>query len=264
MKALKRVVKESEKVFNNVIEGYSKLKGSEMKLDYHDIVILGLLENLINQSKSMILLLENNQHSSLDTILRVIFENYVYIKFILEKDTPLRAKSYTYSTKIKEIELLNYLTEDSLDGYKLRNFLDLKKDEVKKVLTADKMDDKYQKSIRDGYLSEIGMKRTEQKWYNLDGKTKNFKALCLKIDLFVEYNLIYSILSIETHGKDALRNFRIEEDRIDLINMVKSKELYLSMSEMCLMESVKLIYENYGLKGPLKSFNTLVAINYNK
>jgi hypothetical protein len=211
----------------------------------------------------MILLLESKHLTSLDTVLRTIFENYVYIKFILEKDTDLRAKSYTYSTKIKEIQLLNDLTEDSLDGYKLRDFLQIKKDEIRETLAA-KMDDEYQKRIKDGYLNEIGMGRLEQKWYNLDGKTNNFKKLCLKLGLFVEYNLTYSILSIETHGKDAIRNFHFEENRIDLIKMEKSEDLYRSMNFTCLMESVRLIYEYYGLKRQLKNFNTLVSINYKK
>ncbi|MGX6445786.1 DUF5677 domain-containing protein [Neobacillus sp. K501] len=263
MKTLKRVVTESQKVFKNVIDECFNQRGDRGEFDIPDAVILGLLENMINHSKSMLILLESKHHTAGDTILRTIFENYVYCKFILEKDTEIRAKSYTYSTKIKEIQLLNDLTEDSLDSYKLREFLQLKKGEIREKLAA-KMDDNYQKSIIDGYLNDIGMKRIEQKWYNLDGDTNNFKKLCHKIGLFVEYNLLYSILSIETHGKDAIRNFYFEKNRINLINMKKSEELYLAMSVTCLMESVKLIYNYYGLKSLLKNFNTLVGINYSR
>ncbi|WP_256816550.1 DUF5677 domain-containing protein [Cytobacillus sp. Bac17] len=262
MKTLKRVILESEKVFENVVDGYFRPR--EIEFDISDAVILGLLENLINHSKSMKILLENNHFASLDTIQRVIFENYVFLKYILEKDTQCRAESYFYSTKIKEIELLNNITEDSLEGFKVREFLDLKKDEVKEKLKAEKMDENYKTKIYETYRKEFGMQRPNQKWYNVDGKTKNLKLLCEKLGLTVEYSLIYSILSIETHGKDAIRNFSIEENRVDLINMVKSKELYLSMSAMCTLESVRLIYSYYDLKRLLKSFNTLVAINHSR
>lgn len=125
MKTFNRVIIESEKVFEKVIDGYFKPKG--IKVDISDVVILGLLENLINHSKSMKILLENNHYASLDTILRVIFENFVFIKYILDKDTEYRSKSYFYSTKIKEIKLLNMITEDSLEGSEVRKFLELKK-----------------------------------------------------------------------------------------------------------------------------------------
>ena len=45
----------------------------------------------------------------------------------------------------------------------------------------------YKCSYKNGYLNEIGMKRVEQKWYNIDGGTKNLKILCGKLDLSVEY-----------------------------------------------------------------------------
>ncbi|WHY63247.1 DUF5677 domain-containing protein [Cytobacillus firmus] len=260
MKTFNRVIIESEKVFEKVIDGYFKPKG--IKVDISDVVILGLLENLINHSKSMKILLENNHYASLDTILRVIFENFVFIKYILDKDTEYRSKSYFYSTKIKEIKLLNMITEDSLEGSEVRKFLELKKDEVKEKLKAETMDENYKTNIYETYSRDFGMSHPNQKWYNLDGKTKSLKLLCEKLGLTIDFNLIYSILSIETHGKDAIRNFSIEEDRVDLINMVKNKELYLSMSAMYIMESVGLIYSHYDLKRLLKTFNTMVAINH--
>lgn len=260
MKNLKRIVKETDKVFEQIMGEYFE-NNSTVEFGYTDAVLLGLLENLNNHCKSMLILLDNNHHSSIDTILRIIFENYVYLKFILERDSAKRAKSYVYSTKIKEIQLSDKLTEESLDGYKIRKFLGVRKEEVLEKFT-EAMDKDFKEDKINRYLNEIGMKRIEQKWYNIDGGTKNFKILCDKVGLSVEYNLIYSILSTETHGRDAIQNFWFQEDRVNLLNITKDEKLYLSMGGLYCIEAVRSIYTYYGLKKQLKSFNTLIALNY--
>lgn len=261
MKNLKRITKEADKVFEQVMTEYFGKENNTVEFGYTDAVVLGLLENLNNHSKSMIILLENNHHSSLDVILRTIFENYVYLKYILEDSCAIRAKSYVYSTKIKEIELLDKLTEDSLAGYKLREFLGVKKNDVIDKFTKV-IDEGYKEDKIKGYIDEIGMKRIEQKWYNIDGGTKNFKILCEKMGLSVEYNLIYSILSTETHAKDAIQNFLFEGNHVNLLNVMKDEGLYHSMGGLYLIDGVRLIYKHYGLKKQLKNFNTLIALNY--
>lgn len=261
LKNLKRIIKEADKVYEQVMTEYFGKANNSVEFGYTDAVALGLSENLINHSKSIIILLENNHHASLDTILRTIFENYVFLKFILEDNSTIRAKSYIYSTKIKEIQLMNNLTEDSLGGYNLREFLGVKKNEITDKFTKG-MSESYKEETIRGYIDELGMKRLEQKWYNLDGGTKNLKILCEKMELSVEYNLIYSILSTETHAKDAIRNFLFEENRIDLLNVMKDEKLYVSMGGLYLMKAARLIYMHYGLKKQLKNFNTLLALNY--
>jgi hypothetical protein len=260
MKTLKMLIKEGDKVFNAVIDDYFRNEKINSEFNYTDAVVLGLLENLINHSKSMVILLENKHHSSLDSILRTAFENFVYLKFIFQKDTARRANSYAVSTKIKEIGLMEDLTEDSMGGYKMREFLEMDKDAVSKDL-AKGMDDEYRSNTVNVYLKEIGMSWKGQKWYNLDGKTKDLKTVCSQLDMSVEYKLIYSILSIETHAKNAIRNFNFRENRVDLINVMKNEELYINLNTLYLRESIELIYSHYGLKQALKKFNTLFALN---
>ncbi|MEQ6378748.1 DUF5677 domain-containing protein [Bacillaceae bacterium S4-13-56] len=222
-------------------------------------MILGLLENLINHSKSMLILLMQKHHVSIDTILRTIFENYVYLKFVLEKDTDKRAKSYGCSTKLKEIQLMDNLAEDSLRGHSLREFLKIKKDDVSKL--SKEMSETYKERVIDQYLNELGMKRLEQKWYNLNQNTKTLKKLCEDLDLTVEYELIYSILSTETHAKDAIQRFFFEKNYIRILEVMKNELLYVSMAGLYLIESVRLIYTYYNLKKCLTNFNALIAIN---
>jgi Family of unknown function (DUF5677) len=260
LKILKKLIKEADKVYIRVISCHFQ-KEEEKEFGITDAVVLGLLENLINHSKSIVILLENKHYSSLDTILRTVFENYVYLTFILKKDTDKRAKSYAYSTRLKEISLFNSLTEDSIEGNNMRKFISVSKNKLSSDL-SDKMDQVYQNEIKNIYLNDIGMKRVEQKWYNLDNKTNNFKKLCSSLGLSEKYELIYSMLSSEIHAKDAIRNFLFEENKVGIVNKVKEFDLYSSLSGLYLLESVKLVYQYYGLKKELKNFNILVALNY--
>ncbi|WBL16433.1 DUF5677 domain-containing protein [Sutcliffiella sp. NC1] len=260
MRRLKKIQSEADKVFDNVVNGYFQKSGT-VEFGYADASILGLLENLINHTKTLIVLIEKKHYDSLDIILRTVFENYVYLRYILETNTDLRAKSYVYSCKINEIRLHNSLIEDSLTGNKIRNFLNTPKHKVDNYI-FEGMNQDYKNRVLSVYLNEIGMKRVEQKWYNIDGKTRNFKSLCNKLDLSVEYDIIYSILSAETHGKDAMAKFEFKDDHVSLIKNIKSIEFYSSISGLYLMDSIENVYKYYKLTKDLKKFQTLLKINY--
>jgi hypothetical protein len=259
MKLLNKLCNEVDKVFENVITNHFQLGSREFS--FPDAVILGLLENLNNHSKTLLILLEKKHYASLDTVLRTIFENYVYLLYVLEKDTLERSKAYAYSNKIKEIHLFNMLTEDSLYGNQLRKFLGVTKENIENKFLPY-LNEKYKKEITDVYIEELKMIRTEQKWYNFNGKTNNFKKLCREMNLSKQYDLIYSFLSTETHAKDAIKNFSFEEGFIGLLYKKNENKLHIFLSELFVLESIRLVYKYYGLKIELKNFNTLLKINY--
>jgi hypothetical protein len=261
LKTLKRMCKEADKVYDKVIDEYFQKRVGEVEFDYDDAVILGLLENLINHTKTLILLIEKEHYASIDTVLRTFFENYVYLQFVLEKDTDLRAKSYFYSTKMKEMNIFNSITEESLSGNKLRKFLGVEKEDIINKFSKQFNSEKIS-SISKLYLVELGMQRPEQKWFNINGKFKSLKDVCASLELTVEYNLIYSTLSTETHAKDALKNFYFEENRVNLLSNLKKDQIHTSLCELYLLNSVRLIYKYYELMKELKMFNKLIEINY--
>jgi len=261
LKIFKKILNESNKVFDTVLENYFQKNVDKVVFDYPDAIILGLLENIINHSKTIIILIENKHQSSLDTIMRTLFENYVYLLFILKRETELRSKSYAYSNKIRELNLYRKLSEDSLEGKKLRDFIKADKEKLDEIFLS-KRDFNYMERIENTYFSEIGMKRNEQKWYNFNDGTNNFKKLCSNLGLSVEYDLIYSLLSTETHAKDAIKNFKFSEFGIDLIQKIDNYNLCVNLSSLYLLHSVRMIYKHYGLNKELKSFNTIIAVNH--
>jgi hypothetical protein len=77
--------------------------------------VLGLLEDMVGKITSLITLIEARNNHVLDSITR-IFENYVYIKYILEKDSFERGKAYFYSQKLNEIKFFDQISDMSLAG----------------------------------------------------------------------------------------------------------------------------------------------------
>ncbi len=261
MRCFSKIQKEADEVFGNILTEVFQNEESIVEFTYKDAVVMGLIKNLINHSKSLYILLDNKHHTSVDAILRTIFENYVYLKFILEKNSLVRAKSYAYSNRISEYQMFDKLTEQTLKGKDMRNLLKVTLEEVTAMF--EKKDSPERRSeIESLYLEEFGMKWLKQKWYNLDGETKNFKALCIKMGMEPEYEFIYSILSTEVHGKDAMKNLDVQEFFVILKDShTKDSKLHISMASLYLMESVRVIYQHYDMKKKLRHFNTMLRIH---
>lgn len=258
---LKKINREADKVAGNVLkEAFSE--GLNREFSYADMAILGILENIINQVKSLEILHEQNHNTSADIIIRAIFENYVYLKFLLKDNTELKGKSYQYSVRLSEFSLVDKLKDQSLDGKRLRDFIGVKLVDIENMYDT-KTDPGQRVRIEKEYLEVIGMKRLEQKWYNLDGKTKNFKDLCNHLQMNTEYEFIYSLMSKEAHGKDANEWFELKEYLVMMKQSSNYKENYLhiQLASMYLMESVKEVYNYYGMKSRKRHFEAMLGVH---
>jgi len=261
LRFLSKVYKEADLVLENIFTEVFQKDVVEYDFTYKDAVITGLIENILNHTKSIIILIENSHHTSLDSLLRTIFENYVHLRYILKDDSELRAKSYVYSTRLSEFQMIDKLKEQSLIGRKIRDFVRVSLEQITQTYQS-KTDPSRRERIEKRYINDIGMKRLEQKWYNLDGKTNSFKKLCKSLDLEAEYEIVYSILSKEVHGKDAVDKLEIQKYYVGVKNSdAKDTELHISLLTLYLIELVRLIYKHYGMTNRLKHFNTMLRLH---
>lgn len=261
LKYLVKIKKEADKVAENVLKDVFS-ENEFREFSYEDVAIIGLLENIINQVKSLEILDQQNHNTSADVILRAVFENYVYLKFILEGDTALRGKAYHYSVRLSEFEMYDKLTEQTLQGRALREFVNVELDTLKEMYT-EKTDVERRNKIEKEYVESIGMKWLGQNWYNLDGKTKSLKKLCNKLKMEAEYEFIYSTLSKEAHGKDAINWFDFQEFVVSIkkSNNYKDNFFHIQVASNYLIESVKEIYKYYGMKDRLKHFQAMLGVH---
>ncbi|WP_404335828.1 DUF5677 domain-containing protein [Planococcus rifietoensis] len=257
--SLKAIIRESDKVSESVLEKFPQ--NGEEAFDFHDAVIIGLFEDMIGKARAFNSLLEAKNGHALDVVMRSFLESYVYLSYILEEDTPKRGRAYGYGSKLNDIKILNRLNENSRIGRKLREFLDISKEQVE-VDYSDALDQEYQKRIKDEYSLAIGSEETKRTWYNADGKTASFETLCNNLGMLSEYEFIYRIFSKEVHSTDALSRMKFEGKEVLIGVFQKDALLHSSMASLYLVEGGRKVLSFYNLKKELRQFNAMVKINH--
>lgn len=259
MKMLKVVLRESDKISEKVIDSFTTDKANK-EFDIQDGVIIGLFENIIAKTKSLIHLLDSQNYDASDLIARAIFESHVYLKFILEENEIQRAKAYAYGSKISDYKLLDRILEESKVGRELRDFLGKTEEEIKKD-HSNAMDDQERDRVTSEYLALLNAKKTKTNWYDFDGKTTSFEILCGKMGMMKEYELLYRIFSKDVHSNRALARIKASENEIQIGNFDVDPKLHISLVALFLMESARSVLGYYKLKNDLRSFNAMLQVN---
>ncbi|UOQ47765.1 DUF5677 domain-containing protein [Gracilibacillus caseinilyticus] len=256
MKILKKVLKEANESVEKVI--VKSIGENNQEFDFPEAITLGLFEDMVKKIESMILLIENKQDASIDTIARSVMENYVYLKVLLSDNNELLAQSYFVSKKYKEFKLYEMIKMPGKKGNEIRRLLDNpnidEMDNEANILNEDDLKEKYPDVFNKRFIN--------QKWYNIDGKTKNFEQLCKKQGLQAEYEIMYKLLSNEVHSMDALKRWEFEENQVHMVYSNKGLTMHIHMVGLFLLETIRRLYEFYGLKEDLNTFNTLIRVNY--
>lgn len=200
----------NEKFAKNIIDlGEGILKEISEKLpnnmepSIEDVVVLGLYSGILEKSKSLIILCNNNSIFGTDSILRSILESKVYLEFILEKHTKDRAKAYEYSLVIQNNKRKKWLYEH-LDKELL----------LKAGFPTENNDSEDFEKIKTEYLnltkrySKDGKGDSSgKKWYKVGGNIDTFEGLCCYMgdQHLKEYHIVFKTFSTEIHGRDADR-----------------------------------------------------------
>ncbi|MFS0763920.1 DUF5677 domain-containing protein [Peribacillus phoenicis] len=258
---LKRLLKEADNVAKNVMDNHFGKIDSDKQFDTHDAAIIGLLEDMIGKTNSLIVLIENNSFNGTDALSRMILENYTFMKFILEKDTENRGESYYRSQKINDVKLFDSITQETLVGREVREFLGITKEKINNQF-SDLTDEKYRNKLESQYLSVMNLKDKRSKWYNFNGKTNTFRDLCKYLKMEKDYVLFYQIFSNEVHGQQGNKFLKFEYDSVEIYRKSGELELHTKMVSSFIMEIVRLVYKYYNLNEDLKKFNTSIQINY--
>ncbi|PLR72267.1 DUF5677 domain-containing protein [Bacillus sp. UMB0728] len=261
MKLLKLLHAEAELVTQNVLQKHFDINKPEKQFDVHDAAIIGLFEDMIGKTNSLILLLDNKSFNGADSLTRMMMENFIYLKFILQKDTIGRGKSYFYSLKLRQVKFFNQMVEQSLMGGELRKYLNFTIDMLNTKFP--KMADKdFTDELKQNYLNSLNHKDLKQKWYSISKEINNFRALCKYLKYEKEYILLYQSLSSEVHALEAANYFKFDENYVEVYRKEGEIETHVAVVSRFLNDIIKEVYSYYGLKEDLKNFNTRLTINY--
>ncbi|WP_042142807.1 DUF5677 domain-containing protein [Paucisalibacillus sp. EB02] len=259
MKILKKILKEAEGSLELVFDkAFSKIN---KELEIEDAVTLGFFEDMVRKIDSFTTLAEKEKSSSIDLITRSILESYVYLKLLFLRERRLYARSYMATQKLRELSMYNKITSDNKNGKKIRELLGKGIDDIKKATNFGATEEKL-KDLKEQFSDVFERRRENQKWYNLDGKTKNFEQLCIKLDMFAEYELAYRILSNEVHSMDIMKRWHFEKNQVFVLEGYKNNDMNVSIVSKLLLEALNELYNLYGLNKELIRFKTILAINY--
>lgn len=254
MENLNYMIEQSDLLLKRIFE--EKIDGREEPWSYSDAVTIGLMNNLIKISKSIKILQNSGNHVGIESLLRVAFENYIYLKYIVLTDTENRAKAYLLSDRLFSIRFYELLANNSKQSKEIRKFLNLTKEEINEG-GGDFSDKTFKDNTESQYQSCFSYNgKKPGKWYDFDGKTNNFEELCRKIDEHTAYFIVYRIFSRETHSAKAYEHFLIDEEtsRVGLLDNVMDSSLPDSVLTVFLYETIRRMYKFYELKKYLTAF----------
>lgn len=261
MKLLKKIYSEADLVTQTILENHFNMENSERQFDVHDAAIVGLFEDMVGKTNSLLVLLNNQSFNGADSLTRMIMENFIFLKFILQKDSINRAKSYFYSLKLRQIKLFNTLIEQSLMGSELRKYLSLSIDNLYEKFPKF-ADNSYLEDIETDFLDSLNHKDKNQKWYNVTGKINNFRALCKYLEYEKEYILLYQTFSSEVHALEAINYFKFERGFVEVYRKGGEINTHVMVISNFLIEIIREMYTYYKLQNEVIKFNNKIAINY--
>lgn len=224
----------------------------EKPLDRHDGAILGLYVDLINRAKTVNQLIEIQNYHTLDSISRVLFEGETYLRFILQKDTKKRGTAYAIKNNLDEYKLFSDLVSENVNARKIREYLKTDKEtllEKGKTIPED-----YYSKLLTEFESFYPKGNKKRVWYNFDGNTTNFEQLCSKMNLKVEYETVYRILSKDVHSLRSYKNIKINNGIIFLDGKGNEYLLHLNIAKLCLQRSIISFLTYYNKKKDLEIF----------
>lgn len=254
----KIILTQAEKVKNSILKEYFEKKEHEFR--NQDLVVLGLYIEMINKTNSINLLLENNMTSGTESIGRSIFEIFVYLKFIFEKDTKNRAMSFILKENIRERNFLKKLKGNDWESNETRKALGIT---LQNILDEESKhnDSHMEKEWKERYRN-IHQERNPKNWYDFDGKTNNFYLLCKKMDYIGYYNTIFRILSADTHSTDIARNFHLEDGFIAILKNKDTGQSLEAIVQFFLYEIMMDILKFYNLKNLKRQVDITLKLNY--
>lgn len=228
---------------------YKFYEEKQIEFGLHDGAIYGLIIEFRKKSMSALYLLENNLTSGVGSLIRSLFEITIYLEFIVKNDSVNRGTAFWLDYKLTQVKLFSLLKGNSKESRETRAFLQMDLDdflrESESYFPEDSVD-KWEKQY-DKLLPRKD--KRPRKWYDFDGRTKNFYDLCKSMNKIGEYNTIFRIFSQNTHSSDVSRNLNIGENYLEVESQVDNKEALTKLVQSLTYSIINSAFKYYDLKG---------------
>lgn len=162
------------------------------------------------------MLLENQIYGGNSSLLRGIFEEGVYLEYILKDKTRNRTNAYVISSKLKFLKIHETAKGDTPIGEAIRSMTGMEKENLEGVYRQITHIEK----LKEEYKTLTGHDNPD-KWYKDNNRINSLRDVCenLSMNQLAEYEIIYRLLSQEVHGKNSNSYFKIIENELVVANM---------------------------------------------
>ncbi|EPA0858240.1 DUF5677 domain-containing protein [Enterococcus hirae] len=155
---------------------------------------------ILNLKLSINILLDREHYTGILSLIRIMMENHIYLKYILEKDSDKRSRAYQLNV-YRDIK-------KQYDAQKKNKKLQKMYAQEQGLNEQIELYEQNESEIKD-HLKELdslyGHKLVP--WYNDDGKTHKIYKLFERVGKSDWYDGIYRYLCMESHGNNGLKHF---------------------------------------------------------
>ncbi|MER2130808.1 MAG: DUF5677 domain-containing protein [Carnobacterium inhibens] len=238
MAMLENVLDELQIISKIVFEGNNNV-------GIHDTSIVGLYGDIYDKCSTINFLIENKEYSGVEVLLRVVFEQKIYLDYICENDSINRGKAYFYNDQMSMIRMRNALLKKGEPGKEIRKFLNMTADQIK-VLSGQLNNEEGMKRLKNEFNScfEHNKPRT---WYDFNGHVNSFEGLCIYLKKGHEYDTIYRIFSRNVHGATGFSRFDFLGDILYLNQFqgVQNPQAFDRIASTLLKQSAEIVSKYY-------------------
>ncbi|WP_121614771.1 DUF5677 domain-containing protein [Virgibacillus halodenitrificans] len=197
------------------------------------IVIILLYRKIIEKLDAIFVLLDHKSEKAAESICRDMYENALYLKYIIEdKDRQnIRALSYYFSHMKDQITLGKTFVKKVKNKTKISEIVGDRKEVVLNEL-GERISRFNERTNENKFINiKIEWKKIEKSkknkriypnWYSLFNGPNNLKELSEKFGYREEYDIIYKIFSTQVHSANALNQI----ENIDGVAGIKNLRIY--------------------------------------
>lgn len=234
-----------------------------VKTDTSKGAVVSLLNALSSRMNDINLLIKNHSYDSAKALMRVAFENQVYIDYIMSIPSRRknRGKAYFYSdfqklsyylafmdqttiaTSESLIRDINTSNNASILGHfsSVNDYLNHFREEFRSCFVFTGNENKRGLRFR-AFTDDEPFQRCKidsWKWYNDDGKTSDFRSLVLKLDIADEYMALYAPTSDSIHSDGLRRNLDIKPKEVAFVESFNPS--FLACFRLSILKDIKIL-----------------------
>lgn len=219
------VIQKGEEIFELSQEKFLK----EFAILPNEITIgMLLFRKVIEKLDAIFILIENGSEMSAESITRDLFENLLYLKFLLKKDYfERRALSYQYAVLEDKLDFCNLVSSNHKKGQGIRDYINkelpLRQIQKQKEIVKNAMNKECYKNIKIEW-ERIKKKGGYPKWYSLFKGPRTIKELAIDCKFEPVYHILYRIYSKQVHSGNALEQIGKMENSLIGIKDLRGNE----------------------------------------